>query len=109
VGYYPLLPGIHGDFILKVVGDSMEPIIPEGSYIVVRSDPSIHSGQMGVFLIDSDSAVVKRIYYDSLGIILKSENSKYPPRFISKSEWENQCRAIGKVSAVIRNIEEETI
>lgn len=40
------------DAILKVVGRSMQPVIADGDRILVRIQPSVNIGEIGVFIID---------------------------------------------------------
>lgn len=40
------------DVILKVVGRSMEPAISDGDCVLVRRQPSVNIGEIGVFIID---------------------------------------------------------
>lgn len=40
------------DVILKVVGRSMEPVIADGDRILVRVQPSVNIGEIGVFVLD---------------------------------------------------------
>lgn len=61
------------DFVLTVSGDSMEPKFHDGDNILVRSQPTIEIGQIGIFDVDGDG------YIKKLGAEqLISLNSKYP-------------------------------
>ena len=40
------------DVILKVVGRSMEPVITDGDRVLVRQQPSVRIGEIGVFIVD---------------------------------------------------------
>lgn len=40
------------DVILKVVGRSMEPVIADGDRVLVRQQPSVRIGEIGVFVVD---------------------------------------------------------
>jgi len=102
---FPNMPGFSGDFFLKVVGDSMEPIIPEGSCVLVEKCSSIESGKIAVVMIDQIYAVLKRIYFDPYGVILRSENSKYEPIFIQREKWDNESILIGKVTMVMKSLD----
>lgn len=42
------------DVILKVVGRSMEPVISDGDRVLVRQQPSVRIGEIGVFIIDGE-------------------------------------------------------
>lgn len=43
------------DVILKVVGRSMEPVIADGDRVLVRQQPSVRIGEIGVFIVDGQS------------------------------------------------------
>lgn len=61
------------DFVLTVSGDSMEPKFRDGDNILVRSQPTIEIGQIGIFDVDGEG------YIKKLGAEqLISLNSKYP-------------------------------
>ena len=61
------------DYIMRVHGDSMEPELHDGDRVLVRSQPSVEIGQMGVFLDDGERVV--KIYR---GDHLESLNPEYP-------------------------------
>ena len=70
----PLTPESRkADFILVVDGDSMEPKFHNGDYILVRKQPAVDIGQIGIFGVDGKGYVKK---YD--GDKLISLNKKYP-------------------------------
>lgn len=62
------------DYILRVTGDSMEPKINDGDRILVRVQPSVEEGEIGVFIRDGERYV--KIYR---GDHLESINPKYKP------------------------------
>lgn len=47
------------DFILKVDGDSMEPEFRSGDYVLVRQQPAIDEGQIGIFDVDGKGYIKK--------------------------------------------------
>lgn len=70
----PLTPESRkADFILVVDGDSMEPKFHNGDYILVRKQPAVDVGQIGIFGVDGKGYVKK---YG--GDKLISLNKKYP-------------------------------
>lgn len=71
---------------LKVVGDSMEPRFAAGDVVIVRLQPDIESGQIGIVLVNGDEATIKRVIKQDDGILLVATNPAYPPRFFSKKE-----------------------
>lgn len=42
------------DVIIKVIGRSMEPVVSDGDRILVRKQPSVNVGEIGVFIIDGE-------------------------------------------------------
>ena len=61
------------DFVLTVSGDSMEPKFHDGDNILVRSQPTVAEGQIGIFDVDGEG------YIKKLGKgKLISLNHKYP-------------------------------
>lgn len=48
------------DVILKVVGCSMEPAIRDGDRVLVRIQPSINIGEIGVFILDGQGYLKER-------------------------------------------------
>ena len=74
----------------------MEPLINGGDLVLVRKQTSIDSGDIGVFAVDEDEGVVKKVVYGKDFIELHSFNHYYPVR-----RFENEdvlsVRVIGKV------------
>ena len=60
------------DFILTVSGDSMEPEFSDGDWVLVRSQPAVEIGEIGVYFIDG-SQYIK----EYRGTYLHSLNPKY--------------------------------
>ena len=70
----PLTPESRkADFILVVDGDSMEPKFHNGDYILVRKQPAVDIGHIGIFGVDGKGYIKK---YG--GDKLISLNKKYP-------------------------------
>lgn len=85
---------IRADFALKVHGDSMEPLIQDGSIVFVRSQPTVETGQIAVVAIDSD-ATLKRFYRSGDTITLVAENPRYPP-MVFTAESGKEIRILGR-------------
>lgn len=92
-------------FCLHVKGDSMSPRIPEGTLIVVQRQNSVDSGSLAVVSIDSEEAVVKKVYYGSDWIELLSFNPDYAPRKFSGADVQ-RVFVIGKVIKSIMDWED---
>lgn len=76
----------HGDFALKIKGDSMEPRLFEGDLVVVAKDDEIKNGDMVIVVINGDEAICKIIKFVNEGLMLTSLNPSYEPLFFSKKE-----------------------
>lgn len=88
--------------MLRVKGDSMiKAGIFDGDYVIVRMQPSIEQGTIGVALLD-DEATVKRIYSDGNIIKLVPENDTMKP--ITVMQTDPNFRIGGKVIGVVRKV-----
>lgn len=84
-------------FMLRVQGDSMIKIgMLDGDYVLVQQQDTIRNGDVGVALVNEESATVKRIYKEKNGWRLQPENDDMEPFF------EKQVRILGKVVGVYR-------
>lgn len=81
------------DYALNVKGNSMEPLIADGSLIFVKQQEDINQGEIGIFLID-DNVTCKRYHRTDDSVILRSENKEYPDMVFGP---ESNIRIIGKV------------
>lgn len=83
-------------FYCTVTGDSMEPVIPNGSTILVHKQTIVDSGDVAVIVLDTDEALVKRVVYGKDWVELRSENPVYPTRRFVKSEIQD-VHIVGRV------------
>lgn len=81
------------DFALAVKGDSMEPMIKDGSVIFIKSQEDLELGEIGIFQID-EHVTCKRYYRDNGNIVLRSINTEYPDFIIGS---DSNIKIIGKV------------
>lgn len=87
--------------LMDVVGDSMEPLFSEGDTLLVdKSDVEVMDGKIYVTL--GDELRVKRVHKSLSGLILRSENPKYPDIPVTGPDLENfvvhgRVRWCGKV------------
>jgi repressor LexA len=89
-----------GDYFgLKVKGDSMEPKFSEGDVVIVKKQPDVESGQIGIVIVNGTDATIKRVIkHDEGGISLIALNPVYPPKFYTKNEIINMpLSIIGRV------------
>ena len=73
------------DFAVKVEGDSMEPIVPDGAIILVRKTQGAKDGDMILCTYD-DHVFVKWFHKDGGEIYLVSENQQYAPIRVDPKE-----------------------
>lgn len=94
-------PAIEG-FMVKAKGDSMEPYIYEGDYIIARKSQSFNENNVVVCIHNGEVKVKKICKHknaDGEQILLISHNSsKYPPEIVSSKE---DLRIVGIVSGVL--------
>lgn len=83
------------DFGVRISGESMQPTIEDGSIVFVEKTVELHSGEIGVFMLN-DSAVCKRLKLNAQGrvVALLSDNPEYDS--ITGYELEG-FRVVGKV------------
>lgn len=80
------------DGALFVNGDSMEPLIENGSIIFYKKQPTVENGEVAVVELNGSEVTCKKFYYNGQDIILRSVNDKYEDLIINEG-----VRIIGKV------------
>jgi len=94
-------------FLLRVVGESMiEAHIKDGDLALVKPQPTALSGEIIVVLLN-DEATIKRFFKEQDIIRLEPAHPSMKPIIIK--EGEADVSIVGKVVAIIRNIEGKTI
>lgn len=89
--------GRHFDAAVRVTGDSMVPNYRIGDLAIIHYQEDVRDGQIAVVCLD-DEVTLKRVYHNPDGLVLISDNPKYPPMHISTDEISNihlTGRAIG--------------
>ncbi len=103
-GYVPVRAQDAGKahFALRVVGWSMvgAGILP-GDLVIVRRQPTAHSGEIVVALV-GDEATVKTLRLRGGQVVLEAQNPDFPPIFPDPES----LRILGKVVEVRRYLEE---
>ncbi len=89
------LPDPENYFALKIVGESMQPILYEDDIVIVHRQNDVESGQVGIVLVDDEEATIKKIIKHEDYIELKAFNSYYPPKKLDKNI---KFSIIGKVT-----------
>lgn len=81
-------------FALKCKGHSMEPTIPNGSMVIIKSQPSVEDGEIAAVLVDHDSeATLKRIKHQGNLVMLMPDNKEYDPIIL---DAKHPGRIVGK-------------
>lgn len=86
---------------VNVSGDSMSPLIDDGSQILVRLQSSVENGSIAVVMVDDEDAFVKKINYGSNWIELESINPYYPIRKFENSDT-SRVSVLGIVKQVTK-------
>ena len=94
-------------FVLSITGSSMHPLLLDKDKVIVRKTNSIESGDIGVVMV-GETATVKRIVYHKEGetepfMDLIPINPEYETVHIT-GEKLNECRVLGKVISLMRNV-----
>lgn len=79
---------------LEAKGDSMEPTIPNGSYVLIREQPEVEYGEIAAVLVNGDSEMtLKRVKRQGDTVILMPDNPAHEPYIITA---DNPARIVGK-------------
>jgi repressor LexA len=91
-------------FVVRVSGDSMsEAGILDGDHVVVRSQPSLVSGETGVFYLGEDQDVTVKVFRKRRGCVeLEPRNDAYES--IRVPAGDPHFRIGGKVIGVVRRV-----
>ena len=80
-------------YIMKVCGDSMEPIFFDGQEVLVHEQQTIELGEIGIFIIGGEQFI--KTYR---GDHLESANPNYP-----NVQFDEYSKCIGKVLGLLKN------
>lgn len=85
-----------GLFGLKVVGDSMNKIVPDGAIAVLQKTDYLDNGEIGAILVNGFDATLKKFYRLTDSIVLEplSYNADYTPQVYKE---EAEVRPIGRL------------
>lgn len=88
-------------FMIKAKGNSMEPNIYEGDFVIAQKKQEFFNDEIVVCSING-TAVIKQYFKDLYGqVLLKSINKKHPTILLSQ---EDQVSIVGKVEHIIKNL-----
>ena len=90
---------INASFGVRVSGHSMEPKYSDGDIVFVRRQPSLETGEIGVFILNGD-AYIKKLSNVKKSLRLVSLNPQFSPIFVGEND---SFRVVGKVIGSIRN------
>ena len=90
-------------FFVRVNGVSMQPLIPDGSMVLVHKQSFIDDNSVAIVLLDGCEALVKRVRYRSGHVELISENPDFDPRIFENDDIE-RLRILGKVVECVMSI-----
>lgn len=99
------LPDPKNYFGLVVKGDSMAPLFDEGDYLIIhRVDNDFDTNNIGIILIGSEEATIKKVVKTNTGIELHAFNPYYPVKRFTYEEMDKlPVKVIGIVVRQIRN------
>ena len=85
-------------FALRVRGESMiNAGILSGDYVIIRRQPEVENGEIGVALVDGEDATLKRIYVEDDGKVrLQPENDLMDPIY------PDEVQVVGKAVGLFR-------
>lgn len=85
-------------FYLEAQGDSMEPKIANGSYVLCRKQEDVESGEIAAVLVNGDQeTTLKKVIKQGNTIFLQALNEAYAPYVITN---DNPARIVGKAIRV---------
>lgn len=81
-------------YYVKAKGNSMEPTIPNGSFVLIREQPEVEIGQIAAVLVNDESDVtLKRVKKQGNLTILVPDNPNHEPMILTK---DNPARILGR-------------
>lgn len=102
----PRLVTVHAQaYALRVKGDSMEPEIHHGDFVICLPDAEIHNDDIAIVCLNGDIGTVKRIAIDKNGLSLIPSNKKYPTSFFTPEEVQSfPVTILAKVDEIRRKL-----
>ncbi|PEB56212.1 XRE family transcriptional regulator [Bacillus pseudomycoides] len=89
-------------YYLEAKGNSMEPTIPNGSFVLIRKQTDVENGEIAAVLINGDTeATLKRVKKQGDVVILMPDNSSYEPIVLTSNV---PARIIGKAIRFTRDL-----
>ena len=93
-------------FALRIRGDSMEPLIHDGSIVIVRVQDCCDPGDVCIVSVNGgEDATCKKVFWSEKGVVLQSMNPAYPPMHYTPQEVRDlPVRIVGKVEHSINDL-----
>ena len=93
-------------FFLTVDGDSMEPVIPNKTKVLIKRQSTADDGDIIACIVNGEEATLKRIkYFGANTILLIPENNKYEPITLKTDDFENGTNIIlGVVKQCVKDV-----
>lgn len=87
-----------GSYLLKINGDSMNRIIPQGSYALISPTQDVSNGDAAVISINGKDATLKRFYKLQNTIVLEPDSYNPEHQAVSFQSTDNlQLKILGKM------------
>lgn len=88
-------------FALRIRGDSMQPLICDGSIVIVHKQEDAETGEIVIAAVNGDDATCKRLKKYPGGIMLLPINPSYDPMVFGKNDIKSfPVQILGKVIEV---------
>lgn len=85
------------NIVIRVSGDSMEPLYSDGDCVLVKIQPDIEPGEIGIFIVDNEGFIKKRGKHELISVNPEYDN-------IEIGEF-SDCRCFGKVLGKAETLE----
>lgn len=95
------------EFVVRVVGRSMEPTLQDGDIVIVTAQSLIdYPRQIALVKINGEEATIKRVEVRTDGVMLTGDNmAVYPPHFFTPDQVEQlPVKIEGVVTKLIRDL-----
>ena len=89
-----------GNFFVRVHGDSMNKVLPDGSYALIDTSGEVMSGNIALVKVNGDEATIKRVKLMDGAVFLEPESSnpEHRRRVIDETNPDSpEVRLIGRV------------
>ena len=85
------------NIVIRVSGDSMEPLYSDGDCVLVKIQPDIEPGEIGIFIVDNEGFIKKKGRHELISVNPEYDN-------IEIGEF-SDCRCFGKVLGKAETLE----